>query len=528
MITLVAAAVAACDDRRYQSPEPDPAADCRACSPTDEICDGRDNDCNGLVDEGLTNTCGGCGPVEHQGRPDCPERACITSSRTICSGNNACGGEGELAWPPGATCGTCGVAMCDGRGGVECFVDEDCPPRCSDPSPAVDCPCADEPICVDDFWVCPTTECTKTIELPREPIAKRGIHAPLAVEDLDQDGVPDVISHRYHNLAFVEWGTRVFDEPVWWTRYYGPTTVSAADIDNDCDVDLVFSMRDGAVYGLPGPITHERADHCLDRSELITCEEAPLLESIPIAPGETQALCDLTGDGVDNLITLDTAGTLSVYPSPLNLGIPTPDPIAQWPALRPPPEPFIYHLHCMPDTDGDGIEEIFIDDVADYDPERCATLYSGRALVGSDAVAPLAVLCDLEWTRVQAKTPHFVIRYPPDHSVALGLEITNSGVTWTRAVAGFGRPSNHFLWDLDSNGHVDAVVAVREELRIFLGDGTPLARAYDHADIVTEGGAGAILLGERDGVLTLFLASNQYDAVDLAALESLVRESVDE
>jgi streptogramin lyase len=41
-------------------------ADWTACdngTPGVEVCDGVDNDCNGLVDDGVANACGGCGPV---------------------------------------------------------------------------------------------------------------------------------------------------------------------------------------------------------------------------------------------------------------------------------------------------------------------------------------------------------------------------------------------------------------------------------------------------------------------------------
>ncbi len=37
---------------------------CGRCGvPPDEVCNGVDDDCNGVVDEGLQNACGGCGPV---------------------------------------------------------------------------------------------------------------------------------------------------------------------------------------------------------------------------------------------------------------------------------------------------------------------------------------------------------------------------------------------------------------------------------------------------------------------------------
>ena len=44
-----------------------------------EVCDGRDNDCDGTSDEGVTNACGGCGPV--------PEEVCEGSVDEDCDGS---------------------------------------------------------------------------------------------------------------------------------------------------------------------------------------------------------------------------------------------------------------------------------------------------------------------------------------------------------------------------------------------------------------------------------------------------------
>ena len=66
-----------------------------------EVCDGQDNDCNGQVDDGVTNRCGGCGPEPQE----------------VCDGqDNDCDGTTDEDLVRGTICG---VGACVGNQGIE-------------------------------------------------------------------------------------------------------------------------------------------------------------------------------------------------------------------------------------------------------------------------------------------------------------------------------------------------------------------------------------------------------------------------
>jgi hypothetical protein len=126
-------------------------ADCAAaCTSTAEVCDGRDNDCDGEADEGVRNACGGCAALRNEPRSACSEGSgecqgegvyecdgmdavsCSATARASepeacdetdndCDGRvdegvlNSCGGCRELDHDRGASC-MAGSGACAGRG----------------------------------------------------------------------------------------------------------------------------------------------------------------------------------------------------------------------------------------------------------------------------------------------------------------------------------------------------------------------------------------------------------------------------
>jgi hypothetical protein len=131
-------------------------SDCAAaCTSTAEVCDGRDNDCDGGADEGVRNACGGCATLRNEPRSVCTEGSgecqgegvyecdgmdavsCSATARTSepeacdemdndCDGRtdegvlNSCGGCARLEHDRGESC-MAGSGACAGRGVYVCM-----------------------------------------------------------------------------------------------------------------------------------------------------------------------------------------------------------------------------------------------------------------------------------------------------------------------------------------------------------------------------------------------------------------------
>jgi hypothetical protein len=85
--------------------------------PFPEVCDGKDNNCDGTVDDEVTNACGGCSILEHE-----PGEACPTCGSYLCQGK-------ESVTCPGGTpnnCMQCNRPNVSGLG-QSCVGENGCP-----------------------------------------------------------------------------------------------------------------------------------------------------------------------------------------------------------------------------------------------------------------------------------------------------------------------------------------------------------------------------------------------------------------
>lgn len=145
---------------------------CLAPLPSEEVCDGQDNQCNGATDEGLSDACrcgdGACAPSAGEDARTCP-KDCAACGDGVCSP-----GESPVVCPVDCCSGGSGGAGCgDGRClGYGCMEGPDnCPQDCGQPCGNGDCERGETPYsCPDDcrHQVCGNGVCEPTDGGPDE------------------------------------------------------------------------------------------------------------------------------------------------------------------------------------------------------------------------------------------------------------------------------------------------------------------------------------------------------------------------
>ncbi|MCB9594865.1 MAG: VCBS repeat domain-containing M23 family metallopeptidase [Sandaracinaceae bacterium] len=218
-----------------------PSTSCRACTPSTEVCNGMDDDCDGRVDENaVAEICNG-------GDDDCDGRVDENATDEVCNGaDDDCDGAADeddvceirlLHWAPSAYASPTSTDV-DGDGRADV---------CARGFSGVRCWPSVEGGWATDWPAVPWSDGTGWDDVTN--------FATIRMGDVDGDGLADVCARSDHGVVCARSNGAGFDEPTMWQaalsddagwnepRYY--TTIRLADVDGDGREDLCARGPEG-------------------------------------------------------------------------------------------------------------------------------------------------------------------------------------------------------------------------------------------------------------------------------------------